>query len=192
MRWTPRTIRIGVVLALASPLAVILLANSLAAQYQPPKMPQSKPPQVPQPQIAVWKCLTCGKIIGSGASPPPTCPYCGVRIVNSTVAPPNPNPVPGTPPPEIQKILDMHKKTAADPASPVPNPPPGSKPKVEKESGPQSDNTTLWVVLGIVGTVLVLGVAGLVGFLTLGRTKPKRSAKRRRRRSTRSHEEDDD
>ena len=49
MRWTPRAMRIGVVLSLTIPAIIIVLASSLQAQFRPPNPITPKQPPFPQP-----------------------------------------------------------------------------------------------------------------------------------------------
>lgn len=98
MRWTPRMVRAGVVVALVLPALIVLMAGSLQAQFpkQGPKFPQ--PPPLPKFET-VWVCpnFKCKKEIGKPPAPPPaTCPFCGTKILNG-VGPANPPP--STPPP---------------------------------------------------------------------------------------------
>lgn len=100
MRWTPRAMRVGVVLTLMIPTVVIVLGSSVHAQIRQPKQPfppqppkQRFPRPIPHPIFEnVWTCGACGKVIGKGAAPPGTCPFCGVRIINGVGGAPNVNP----------------------------------------------------------------------------------------------------
>lgn len=108
MRFSPRAVRVGIVMALGLPALVIIMAGRSQAQF--PK----GGPKMPQPPVfqTVWTCLKCGKNIGTGAAPPATCPFCGVKIINGVGPanpPPNMNPQPKTNP-------------MPPPANPNPNP----------------------------------------------------------------------
>lgn len=102
MRWTPRAIRVGVVISLVLPAFVILMTSSLQAQF--PKGGPKPPPFQPPKFETVWICpnFKCKKEIGKPPTPPPaTCPFCGTKILNG-VGPANPvNPQPNPfPPPQ--------------------------------------------------------------------------------------------
>ena len=177
MHLTPRGVRIGILVALAGPVSVILLTNGLHAQFQPPPQPKIQPPppiqpppiqppkiqppppiQVPQFE-QVWTCGKCGKVMGNGAFPPGTCPHCGVKIINGIDkggAPPNP----------------------INPIQPV------------QEPSSRGSLMIGLIVGGVAIVVVALGVVGVAVYLTSGQSKPKKSGKRRRKRPVR--EDDDD
>ena len=193
MHWTPRAVRIGVVVALLLPAAVILLSSSLQAQikppppfqpppqpkfqppppFQPPPQPKFQPPPPIQPPVFqnVWTCGKCGKQIGTGAAPPGTCPFCGVRIINgvdqpnANAPPPNPNPNP-----------------------PMFNPPPPNPPAVgNAPNKPESQRSNTGLLIALIGGGLVFACVLFAGigvgiYYAINGGTPKKSGRSPRRR----------
>lgn len=180
MRWSPQSVRVGIIASFAIPALIIWVSGMLQAQprppigqpprppiVQPPRPPIITPPPIVQPPIVqppinpprfenVWTCGKCRREIGTGAFPPATCPHCGVRIINGVgggANPPPMNPPVVDPAPPIQ--------IAPPPVLPPRNVGNDTEPELAPQTRPARSNTAFVIAL-IVGGTLFLGLGILV------------------------------
>lgn len=158
---------------------------------RPPVMPG---PGMGGPRIYEWRCGRCGRVLGSGTSPPSTayCPFC--RVTNTIPHPGGGAIQPGIPvaPPPGGPLIATPPPPAPDPGMGPPGPafeggvhvPPG---RSDSSSG-SSRITGGMVVVIAMGVLLLLGIgfAAVIGVII----KQQNAAKRRRPRPRRRYRDD--
>lgn len=192
MRWTPRAMRVGVVLSLMIPTVIILFASGLQAQFRPPNPITPKQPPFPQPQPPlpkplplpqppkferVWTCGKCGKVIGNDAFAPGTCQFCGVKIINgidpigtppnpnlnpNPVVNPNPNPIINPNPNPVFNPDPQPPIVNTNPVQP-PNPQGVNEPARDAPREPRSSSAGLIIGLIVAGIVFVGVILAAMG-----------------------------